>query len=722
MLSDLTSLEREFVSMLNENYDLARFLLCSPHSTDPILNYGGLLSQKEKKNAFMNQLYVEGNKQTEDDIMKDILSGGKSTIKIIGNKGCGKTTLIHKLYQTLACSDNSRTMILDFGESRSTLKFEQAKVIAAAKVYEHFKNDCIENNSACLIKLIELYPKIEDYIDVNWDANNLIEGTIAALTSVISNNKADKSRLLKTDVKHKLYEMELFQVILLFVLFDMFRNPQNKRTTIFLDNLDNMVNIKDIKQSLTHYNNFVNGIGKLFARISHIQGCEYAYRYVFVFVLRDTTNAYLSNHELAIKQIAFSEYDVSNHYSKQEIGIKRINIFTKYVQKATNISEDLRHHLLTTVELLTSILKDPYVTDTIFDIFNNDYRICLMTMIKIAQSEILSNKEYIEIRKNGYAHGSRGVIYRLLFNSFNQSGYFQRIRILDFKNRGINSSSPSRLILTYIANCTDTRLTHDSRVVSFGDLLDDIDEKIPDHDVVRCLWEMYNLVTAEDWCNLISFAESNDTSEEGLINELNYYLAIKNNKKVDKKLNYSTFRITASGLTFLTYACIHFEYFACRAFDAKYPPLFLAKVLEEQDGEYVYKTIVSEVLNEVRICAKKLSASYESQNNLCGNPDSLFVFKRPGKSSQYHVERMIFSHIQYLDEFRRFVLIKNDSHTGKEVSDFVLQIIEQYLKLFEDDCVKCSKYGKEKVFPLLLRLLREAQNEPYNPHRIIGRE
>ena len=717
-----TPLELELIDMLNNKYDLARFLLCSPHSTDPVLNYGGILSKKGKKDAFMKQLYVTGSSQIEDEIINDILSGGKSTIKIVGNKGCGKTMLVHNLRQTLNSKEGVRTMMVDFGESRSTLLFDEAKEKVATKVYERLKKDCTTNNCKGLQWLVNLYQKIDDLIDVHWDAHNQIGEVFCSINKVLSSNLGNKSNVLKTEVRSRLYELELFQIILIFILFDLLDNPNNLRTTVFLDNLDNMVKIKDIKQSLMHYNNFLSGISDLFAAINEILGTEYVYNYVFIFVLRDTTNTYLSHHELAIKQIAFQEYDVSHHYSKREIGIKRISLFTKYIEHSSTIDNRTKNRLLKTTELLTSILRDHYVTDTIFDIFNNDYRICLMTMIKIASSNVLTNEEYIEIRRNGFAHGSRGVIYRLLFNIFNKSGYFKRIKILDFNNRGIKTSSPSRLILTYIANSTDSRLTHDSRVVSFEDLLDDIDGKIPSQDVIRCLWEMYNLVTAEDWCNLISFAESDDATETGLHKELNYYTAIKENQNIIRKTNYSTFRITSSGLIFLTYVCIHFEYFACRVFDAKYPPLFLPNALCKNNDEYIFKTIISAVLAEVRTCAQKLATTYEADDNLCNNSDSLFVFRRPGKSSQYHVERMIFSHIQYLDEFRRFVLKTKEGEIRSAVSDYVLDIIQEYLNIFEEENIKCSKYGKEIVPGELSRLLNEAKLDPYNPNKVIGRE
>lgn len=717
----LTPMEMEFIEMFNDNYDLMRFMLCSPHSTDPVLNYGGRLSKVPKKDAFLKELYVPGSTQVEDEILMDIISGGKSTIKLIGNKGCGKTMLVHNLRKTLNANDKLRTIMFDFGESRSTLKFGQAKEKVATKIYEKLKKDCTGYYCTSLKWLSDLYHKICDLIDIRWDANNQLDELFQAISEVLNSNCANKSKLLKTKVRPILYKLELFQIIFVFILLDLSSNPNNTRTTVFLDNLDNMVDIKDIKLSLMHYNNFLSGVSELFATINEALDTDFVYNYVFVFVLRDTTNTYLSHHELAIKQIAFQEYDVSHHYSKREIGIRRINLFSKFV-RSSSISSSTKKELLDKSELLASILKDHYVTDTIFDIFNNDYRICLMTMIKIVSSNTFGIDEYTSIYKSGFSHGSRGVIYRLLFNIFNKSGYFKRIKILDFNNRGIKSSSPSRLILTYIANSTDSRLTHDSRVVSFEDLLDDIDGKIPAQDVIRCLWEMYNLVTAEDWCNLISFAESDDASETGLHKELRYYDALKNNRSEENQLNFTTFRITSSGLVFLTYVCVHFEYFACRLFDAKYPPLFLPNALEKTNDQYNFKITIDAVLSEVKTCAQKLRNTYEAEGNLCSHSDSLFVFRRPGKSSQYHVERLIFSHIQYLDEFRRFVLKTKTGVIRNEVSDYILGKLQEYLNIFEEEQIKCSQYGEQIVLKQLKKLLDEAKLDPYNPNRVVGRD
>ena len=720
MHSYISEDEKELISMLNDYCDLNHFLLCSPYSTDPVLNYGGILTQK--KTAFNQSLYVNGQKQVEDDIISDICSGGKSTIKIIGNKGCGKTTLVHHLSQALDSKENVRTLMLDFGESRSTLEFAHAKDAVAKKVYERLKKDCLENNSQGLKWIVDLYTEIEDTIDINWDANNKIDNLFCTLADIRNDHNPNKSALLKQRIRSELYKMELFQLILIFILCDMYINQDNYRTVVFLDNLDNMINIRDIKRSFMNYNNFLSGIGQLFDNINAIIGRDYGYKYVFIFVLRDSTNTYLSNHELAIKQIAFTEYDVSIHYSKKEIALKRIDLFAKFIQNSSNIDSNKKASLLSQAELLSIILKDRYVTDTIFDIFNNDYRICLMTMLKIVSSGYLTKDEYQEIKFNGSSHGSHGVIYRLLFNNFNRSGYFKRIRIIDFNNRGISTSSPSRLLLTYIANSTDTRLTHDSRIVSFADLLDDVDDKITHTEVIRCIWEMYNLITAEDWCNLISFAESEDASENGLLKEWRYYHAVKSNEIPAEKVDYSTFRITAAGLSFLTYVCVHFEYFACRLFSDRYPPLFMSKSLEKIDDEYIYKTIVNAVYSEVITCAQKLAVTYESDDNLCNHDNSNFIFRKPGKSSQYHIERMIFSHVQYLDEFRRFVLKKKPESISKEVSNFILQKINDYLDIFDNEGIKCSKYGREKVLKDLRELYESANKDPYNPNKIIGRE
>lgn len=714
--------EQELKDMLTGNYDLTHFLLCSPHSTDPVLNYGGLLSRKEKKEAFLHHLYVNGNKTNEANIIRDICSGGKSTIKIVGNKGCGKTTLVHNLRNQLSNKKSMRTLMLDFGESRSTLKFEHAKEAVAKKVYKRLKRDCNENNCSCLKWITDLYWEIEDSIDENWDANNEIDNLFTKLNDVLNDPNSDKSRILKQDVRHILYKMELFQIILVFILCDMYENQDNLRTVVFLDNLDNMVDIAEIKRSFTNYNNFLNGIGQLFDRINEAIKKEYSYKYTFVFVLRDSTDTYLSTHELAIKQVAFTEYDVSKHYSKKDIALKRINFYIDFIKDFSDINDSDKESNLRTAKLLSDILSDRYVRDTIFDIFNNDYRICLLTMIKVASSGILTEEEYKEIKYNGSAHGSRGVIYRLLFNNFNKNGYFKRINIIDFKNRGIASSSPSRLILTYIANSTDIHLTHDSRVVSFADLLDDVHDKIPNTEVIRCLWEMYNLVSADDWCNLISFAESEDASEIGLTKELQYYNAIKHNEIPSRKIAYSTFRITTSGLTFLTYACIHFEFFACRLFSDQYPPLFMSNALETDNNNFIYEIIINSVLSEVKTCADKLSKTYEHDDNLCNNDNSKFLFKRPGNTVQYHVERMIFAHVQYLDEFRRFVLKKKATAISHTVSDFILLKISEYFSIFENKNIKCSKYGAEIVLPDLKKLLNEAIKDPYNPDKIIGRE
>ncbi|MBE6786517.1 MAG: ParA family protein [Ruminococcaceae bacterium] len=709
--------ERDLFCMLTESYDLKRFLLCSPYSSDPILNYGGILSKKHEE-AFVKHLYVEGRKNIEENIIHDICSGGKSTIKIVGNKGCGKTTLIHNLSRILS-EKGQRSLVLDFGDQHATLKYDFATDSVVQTIYERFVDDRDENNCNALRWMATLYSNIESFIDRKWDANHKIDSVFESIANLVDNCCAEGKSILQK-IRDELYDMELYQLIFIFLLSDIYENKENKRTTIFLDNLDNMIDHGDIRKILRQYDNFLNGMGSLYDRIRTFLDNEYAYRYVFVFVLRDSTVSYLTGHEYAIRQITDEEYDVTRHYSKKEIVSKRLELFTKFTNTYNNVNAARKVSYDKTIELLRNILSDSYVTETIFNIFNNDYRICIMTMIKIASSGQVSNRDYDNIKRAGALHGSRGIIYRLLFNNFYKKGYFKRIRITDFKNRGIEPSSPSRLLLTYIANSTDVELSHDSRKVSFDDLLDEIDGQIEKNDVVRCLWGMYNLVTADDWCNLISFAESNDASEQGLVKEYDHYTKRKNGQTF-KNIEYSTFRITTAGLAFLTYACIHFEFFACRSLSANYPPLFLPKSFEENEDGYVFKTIINSVLEEVKTCAEKLAETYESESGLCSFANSTFVFKKQEKSAQYHVERMVFSHVRYLDEFRRFALKTKEEGLSKEVSDYALEKIEEYLNILNNNEAKCSKQGKEVILKTLFELLEDAKLDPYNPEKIIGK-
>lgn len=716
----MTGSERKLLRIMNSNNSLSGFLLCSPYSTNPIISYGGAL-EGDNADVFNEKLYVAGNDDgIEDGAMKSIISGAKSTIKIIGNKGCGKTTLVHELEKRIE-SRGIRTLLLDFGDSNSTLKYRKATDIVVKTIYQLLKDDLSGNNAACIVWLLDLYEKIENDIDTDWDANNRIDDFFTCLHEVINCNSADKRTKLKREIRPIMFEMELFQLILLFILCDTFRNiADHTKTVVFIDNLDNMYDIRDIKLVLMNYDNFLSGIGKIMNVVGRSLNIKVQYNYCFLFALRDSTNAYLSHHELAIKQIAYAEYDATKHYDKVRIANTRLQTYIDIFSKETTSDTDVQVH---NAKLLDSILQDPYVAQTIFDVFNNDYRICLLEILKIVESGKLNEEYYDCIRKNRFWNGSRGVIYRLIFNTFKSNGYFDKLKIVDFKNRGVKVSSPSRLILTYIANLTDERHTSDGRSVSFADLIDDIGSKIEDSEVARCIWEMYNLITAEDWCNLILFAETENASEEDLASELASYRENQRSKKPISKNTVATrLKITTAGLAFLTYVATHFEYFSCRLFGERMPPLFYKSSLGLKDEEYVYKAIINAVLKEVQICAQKLLDHSESENGLCNSDNSDFVFRRAERSAQYHGERLIFSHIRYLDEYRRFVLLTEEADVSHNVAEYTIDIISKYISIITENKTRCSRRGKTVIIPELEALLSKAKNDPYNPAIVIGRD
>ena len=168
--------------------------------------------------------------------------------------------------------------------------------------------------------------------------------------------------------------------------------------------------------------------------------------------------------------------------------------------------------------------------------------------------------------------------------------------------------------------------------------------------------------------------------------------------------------------------CTHYEFFSCRALGDEYLPLFCKENLEMQDGKYIFENIIEGVYNQVYKCCLDLCKSYESDRGVCKDARPPYNYKNVS-IYQYHSERIIFSHIGYLDSFRCYLLknIVKPSIEIENMSMLILKTIRKYCTLITGK-EKVAKCAATKRFGQIVSNLEEAENNPCDPTKTINRK
>ena len=131
--------------------------------------------------------------------------------------------------------------------------------------------------------------------------------------------------------------------------------------------------------------------------------------------------------------------------------------------------------------------------------------------------------------------------------------------------------------------------------------------------------------------------------------------------------------------------------------------------------------IFSDIYNAVKICCEKMilfKEYYCSHNKTMSGLyiNQLFHPRTYKKQPQLHTERVIFSHIAYLEEYRRHVALSSTRISDTDKPTLIQQIlftIGNYLQLYD---VYTSKVDKKRltIVQEMKEKLKSATNNPFD--------
>jgi len=159
---------------------------------------------------------------------------------------------------------------------------------------------------------------------------------------------------------------------------------------------------------------------------------------------------------------------------------------------------------------------------------------------------------------------------------------------------------------------------------------------------------------------------------------------------------YAKLEITCAGRMYLNTMSTNFEFFASRLFGDTYKPLFSENNLVVEREKYKFEHQIDGVIEAVEGCCRRMS---QADKDICENKgwkvqelyNSELTFENYQRDSiansksesirQFHTERIIFSHIGYINIYRQY-LLKRFSESNKEKAIELNKILTQYIKSY----------------------------------------
>lgn len=413
----------------------------------------------------------------------------------------------------------------------------------------------------------------------------------------------------------------------------------------------------------------------------------------FIFCVRDTTIAQFTAHFIS-RALNFFHQDISAQVDQNLISKNKI----KYLSNVLSDDKPLKKESY----IISKITTEPRTTKYIFPLFNRDYKKIMMCLEKISLNKEMG-RNYTELIKHHEARanfGAHGILVRLIFDLFNDHGYFSDI------GTDYHEYSIPRVILTYLRNYQKEHVDKflDNAQYSSLDLRKLYDDfyKIVDIDTFSDkLCGMYLLHKRKYWNHLVNFDVSYPVEVGNLNNVFKQYSTGRCFSDDDGRI-----RITCAGRIFAQRVCSHFEYFACRYFrDSK--PLFSYSNRKKLDNDpndegYLCIKLINDVYQQVEKCCATVAefdqhiADCYYGGDLSNYMSSHYVYNQ----CQSHIERILNYHISYIDAYRLYII---ENGTDKDKSDICKRLfdaIKNYVSLMDYYISKglISDHSKHDLF------------------------
>lgn len=646
-----------------------------------------------------------------------------------GYAGCGKSTLVqHILYEVL---DNpnydynyynydigSYFDIGDIDEENGSdlIKFSilyglKKQIIAILRTND---GQAIFNRFLCLMRDEEGIVKLDGSRQIKTKFGTAAVFTATVNTVLESNETERNSAIEELDlvIEEQLNRLSLYQLLCVDYLWRLAQylvSPQFYRKYMYVcyDNLDSIMdidvlcNFKDnliiFRDKLNDYTSYLNNIISRYGKLYGETTCSIKAFVIFATYRKITAvRSDLTNREMLEDMQQGSEYvqviEVSKQYEFTNIAKNRIDHFSSKF-RTTNICGKKAGSLIKQMEKIEEVKDMNFVNTTYAGLWNYNLRACSNVLSELVEHNSCEIDKCIALYKeniDGYNpekycyFGASSLFLHAICKMLKRMRIFDsnHLDLINIKEDALaRNTSLSRLIITYL--CTK------NESVSITELFDAFDRVFEPEYICKILGQLIKRVSGEIWRRPIYYSKYALHNENDIQNKL--YKQYQK-YRANEQYKYTEFRICDCGETYINAIVPQFEFYAVRI-NSSYQNLYNIDESEE------LKIVLDGVFEKIEICCEKqieFANSYVEKYHL-DITDYLALPFHPRTrrgNPQLHIERVIFSHLEYFNKYRIYLITKHKPNYN-EFNDIVLEYIGKYLGLYENYILKICADRKE---------------------------
>lgn len=660
---------------------------------------------------------------------------------IEGYAGCGKSTLVQHILYTIL--DNQQYEysyynydVGNFPEDNDFTNKKETNFIKSS-IFFGLKNQIIHifknKNSKKIFEKFEMLMNDEKSLkslDGSLEIGMKFGNSLAFLTAVKKIYKNEKNTenilLLKRTIESQMENFNTYQLLCIDYLWRLAQylaDPKLFRKYMYVcyDNLDSIMNydvLCNFKDQLSYFRyNLSNYIAILNHNIKYgyqTYGVDKINTFVIFSTYRKITAIRSNNrHNEMLDDLLYnSQYvifiEVSKQYNFMKIADKRIKHFTAKL-RSTNICHNTSE-LIRQMKAVKQLQKMIFVKNTYSGLWNNNLRSCS----NVLNNLIVYNKHdidrcielYTKDKFDGHIperycyYGASSLFLHAVCKMLKEIGIFG-VNFLDLVNIKEDAqkkkTSLSRLLITYIYT--------EDRSVSITELFYAFDKVFEPRYICKILGQLLTRAKGEIWRRPIYYSKHALYNETDITDKLyDQYLKYKKGEVY----KYVEFKICDCGKTYIDAIVPHFEFYSIRI-NEQYKSVYCVDDLKE------LILILDSVYEKIEVCCEKqmeFSQKYIKEYRLTKSKYITRPFHpktRIGKP-QLHIERVIFSHIAYLNNYRWYLMLKK-KNKYLEFNEKLIDYIEKYLKLY-DMLVKPISDSRNSIANKMFDKVKLARNNP----------
>ena len=711
----------------------------------------GLSIIKDKKTINLNTLINEIN-----------YSNSSCLVLIEGFAGCGKSTLVQYILYKQLETERYDYSFYDYDleaqndiitHDKNGVAIKRSSIIEAVKrsFFEQFCKQIAINKTVFedFCSLLEKCEHFQPFSNLYYQFFNT--NTFDDIRAYVNDGINNRIHIVKRNLFLQAGQISSSVCILaidyLFRLA-MYKNRMIDKLYICYDNIDAIEDAEDLKgfdEKLVLLKSWVD------AFISDLQQDHFflgipkphfiimvTYRKITAVVAKVKETLYKevekdrSSDPIRTKSIYY--IDATSAFSYREIVKKRQQYFDRYFNTIIEISSEKKQQLRTALYSWNQlnqnllIMKDRYAS-----LWNKNYRTCSFIAEKLYENSDYDFAQCVDFIKthniiDGYSSssdengdsilcsyfGGSAVILNSVCRVFNDCKIWDNLLQLAQLNRvdiSYKNISFSRIILTYICNL--------NRPVTLSELY-----------LSFC---RDNLFSSSQLCTILSnlLARNRDGVWRRPIYYSSEYILSEDVKEIEQKLWDACLRlqdgkeverdydfiICASGKTYVEQLMQEFEFFSNRLSNNN-NALYLYSNVKE------LKSIINSVYCAVSRCCKNMlefRTRYLQIKKISGE-EYLSLPIHPttkSKKPQLHTERVIFSHIAYLNKVRLYfvdVKVTTDYKKRLEYNELFITYISNYLKLYKENILPISSERKRvwERLETIVKAIQTAKQDSFN--------